>query len=91
MGLNAYDQLWNYIYGVGTSVDTSSWNLLSNPDIIMISLNAKDSLNQSKLIFGNYNCSKFNCSPLLKKTCLCIIKPHIVLNSKFLIKFKKYL
>uniref|UniRef100_A0A3Q0KQ90 Nucleoside diphosphate kinase n=2 Tax=Schistosoma mansoni TaxID=6183 RepID=A0A3Q0KQ90_SCHMA len=74
MGTNVCSLLYEFIYGP----KGSSENILSNPDLFMITSNVGDSLKQANKIFGNPGGPNFHGAALLKNTTLCVIRPHAV-------------
>ncbi|KAK4475254.1 hypothetical protein MN116_002328 [Schistosoma mekongi] len=74
MGTNACSILHEFVYGP----KGVSENILSNPDLFMISSSVCDSLKQANKIFGDPGGLHFHGAPQLKNTTLCIIRPHAV-------------
>ncbi|CAH8582566.1 unnamed protein product [Schistosoma turkestanicum] len=74
MGTNVCSFLYEFVYGSKGNDE----NILSNPDLFMITSNAGDSLKQANKIFGSLCGPNFRGAPLLKNTTLCVIRPHAV-------------
>nr|CAH8873328.1 unnamed protein product [Trichobilharzia regenti] len=72
MGANACELLNEFIYG------SKGDDVLSNPDLFMLTTNASDSLKQANKIFGYPGGMNYLGAPLLKNTTLSIIRPHAV-------------
>ncbi|CAI2736240.1 unnamed protein product [Schistosoma spindalis] len=74
MGTNVCSLLYEFIYGP----KETSENILSNPDLFMVTSNISDSLKLAHKIFGNPGGPNFHGAALLNNTTLCVIRPHAV-------------